>query len=301
MKLIDSKAELIQQQAGLEGVYKQIEICGRTCYKSLDKITEDSAKPFVDRLINSNHTAMLEHGTVYLSYSCIWTGDSFIHKYRENPYSYVVNVARNIKDKKGNFISDFCITTNYRVIIENEWIDDLQYQCEPCEPTKFHHKRYTFKFITNRGVMAELTRHRAFSFSVESTRYCNYSKNKFNNELTFINTNWNYLKTAIYNGVPKFDGDYFEDYLKEAERIYLKLIKDFNWTPQQARQVLPNALKTEICMTGFASDWKHFFDLRYYGKTGKSHPDMELLASKAKDVAEQAGIWNDIMNKRYVN
>jgi thymidylate synthase (FAD) len=67
-------------------------------------------------------------------------------------------------------------------------------------------------------------------------------------------------------------------------------------TPQEARQVLPNALKTEICMTGFASDWKHFFDLRYYGKTGKPHPDMLQLATLMKEEADKHGIWNEISN-----
>lgn len=192
------------------------------------------------------------------------------------------------------------VTMNYRHIVENGWLKDLKYQCEP---TPHHERRYTMRFLTDRGVSHELVRHRVFSFAQESTRYCNYSNNdKFGNELTFIYPSWGYTKTAVqangipYNGVPRFDGDYFEEHLLEAERIYLELIEKFNWTPQQARAVLPNALKTEVCMTGFASDWRYFFDLRYYGETGKPHPDMELLASKARSEFMKAGLWDNIMS-----
>lgn len=262
MKLIESKAELIQQPSGLEGVYKQIELCGRTCYKSEDKITEDSAKGFVDRMIKSNHTAMLEHGTVYLampvetilpsSASC-W--GKYLGKYSKGGIICTVNGKQRV-----------AITTNLRVLVEHGWLDDLKYICEP---TEYHEKRYTLKLTTDRGVSHELVRHRVFSFAQESTRYCNYSKDKFNNELTFIFPHW------LLNR----DHDDFIMALGNTEKYYFTLL-DQGWTPQEARQVLPNALKTEICMTGFESDWKHFLDLRYFEVTGKAHPDMKELATK---------------------
>ena len=109
--------------------------------------------------------------------------------------------------------------------------------------------------------------------------YCNYSKNKFDNEITFIQPCWNCLKTGVYNGVDNFDGDYFEHSLREAELYYFKLL-ELGWNPQQARAVLPNALKTELYMTGFISDWIHFFSLRSnkYGKGG-AHPQADELAT----------------------
>lgn len=125
----------------------------------------------------------------------------------------------------------------------------------------------------------EFVRHRTFSFSQESTRYCNYSKNKFNNELTFIIPCWSYKKTANYNGIDNFDGDYFEHSLMEAEMYYFRLLNE-GWTPQQARAVLPNALKTELIMTGFISDWKHFFDLRC---APSAHPQAQELAIPLKE------------------
>ena len=262
MKLTNPKAVFLPQQEGLEGVYKQIEVAGRTCYKSEDRITEDSTEKFYKMLVNSGHYAMLEHGTIYLDMP-ITPEDA--HKYSVNPYSK----ARVLGNR-------LLVTTNCRVLAENGWLYDLKYLCKP---TEHHEKRYTFKLTTDRGVMIEITRHRVFSYAIESTRYCNYSKSKFNGEVTFITPSW--LQNKAYSE--------FVSALKYAEKYYFTLL-DQGWTPQEARQVLPNALKTEICMTGFESDWKHFFDLRLFGKTGAPHPDIKNLASLIKEAAEEAGI-----------
>lgn len=265
MKLIESKVELIEQQPGLEGMYKQIELAGRTCYKSEDKITEDSAKEFVDRMIKLGHGAMLEHGTVYLNilFSDI-NKESFIEKYGKNKYSKVKYTAWDL---------NVAITTNLRVLVENGWLDDLQYACEP---TEYHEKRITARFTCDRGVSHEIVRHRVMSFAQESTRYCNYGKDKFDNELTFIHPSWSLAKMHEED----YRGDRFIDTLHEIEKQYLYLIEN-GWLPQQARQILPNALKTEIVVTGFESDWKHFFKLR---TAGAAHPDMRKLAVELKEL-----------------
>lgn len=109
----------------------------------------------------------------------------------------------------------------------------------------------------------------------ESQRYCRYSSNKFNNELTFIQPCWNYLKTDLYNGVDNFDGDYFEHSLREAEVYYFKLLEQ-GWKPEQAREVLPNATKTELYMCGFNTDWEDFFRLR--DDKQHAHPQAYELA-----------------------
>ena len=172
MKLIKQSFEILDQQCGLEGIYKQIERAGRTCYKSEDKITENSAKEFVDRMIKSGHGAMLEHGTVYLKFNVkdlYIVGEeeylnqqkklnNLINKYSTNKYSIV---------KVNQDYDTAFITTNYRVLVENDWLDDLQYIWEP---TEYHEKRITVKFITDQGILREFTRHRVFSFAVESTR-----------------------------------------------------------------------------------------------------------------------------------
>lgn len=149
MRLCKPSFEIWNQPAGLEGVYKQIEKVGRVCYKSEDKITEDSAKPFVDRMIKSGHGAMLEHGTVYLKVPILAeTSYSTICKYNENPYSKINT------DKLGMM---FYITTNYRVLVENDWLGDLHYMCEP---TEFHERRITVHFVCDRGVSHEFVRHK---------------------------------------------------------------------------------------------------------------------------------------------
>lgn len=288
MQLINQSYEIIPQASGLEGIYKHIEKAGRTCYKSEDKITEDSAEKFVERMINSKHTAMLEHGTVYLKFK--WWQIGKMIKYGLNKYS------KGFKN----------VTTNFRVIIENDWVKDLKHLCEP---TKRHEKRVTVKFTTNQGILREFTRHRVFSFAVESTRYCNYSKDKFGKSLTFIIPDWctyidegesyfhdgicfrtgvsknnNYLGTKSWTKPKKEDNEDswnkqlgFIKYMDFVETTYLKLIS-IGMKPEQARGILPLDTKCDMVMTGFVSDWKHFFDLRALGTTGKPHPQAKELA-----------------------
>lgn len=143
MRLIESKAVLLQQGVGLTGLYKHIEVCGRTCYKSEDKITKTSSEQFVENLIKREHTAMLEHGTVYLKAANSKVDEEWVNKYVLNPYSRVVPYT----DKKG--VNYWGVTTNLRVIHENNWYDDLKLRCNP---TEHHEKRYTFKLTTDRGV-----------------------------------------------------------------------------------------------------------------------------------------------------
>lgn len=275
MKLIKPNVVILEQQSGLDGMYKQIELAGRTCYKSEDKITEDSAKAFVDRMIASGHGAMLEHGTVYLAIPKTTYAPEAINTYLHNPYSRVNECNEFIfTDKYGDKVSAWCVTTNYRVLVENDCLEDLEFFCEP---TKFHEKRITVKWTCDRGISHEFVRHRVFSFAMESTRYCNYSKDKFGKEVTFIEPIWYENSNDIVKTI-------FQTDLKSFELSYMSLLQA-GLTAQQARQVLPNALKTELVMTGFESDWKHFFSLRSpkYGAKGV-HPDAAYLADKLYDM-----------------
>lgn len=261
MKLIESKVEVIEQQPGLEGVYKQIELAGRTCYKSEDKITEDSAKGFVDRMINSKHGAMLEHGTVYLSVPKEETEIIGFHGWCQ--YSKVRSDL--VMEEPCNWL----ITTNMRVLVEHDRLRDLKYICEP---TERHEKRITARFTCDRGVSHEIVRHRVMSFAQESQRYVGYDKDKFGNEVVFIKPHW-------YEEEFPACLTWIES-LKESEKKYLELRKA-GLKPQDARGVLPNATKTEIVVTGFESDWEHFFSLRSpkAGAQG-AHPDIAKLADE---------------------
>ena len=274
MKLIKPSVKIIKQEEyDLNHIFKFIELAGRTCYKSEDKITEDSAKEFVDRMIKSGHGAMLEHGTVYLTIPNKNVSRSLlIYNYEMNPYSKVIWTNDNVY-----------ITTNYRVIIENNWNDLLKYITAP---TEFHIKRTTVKFICDRGVSHEFVRHRVFSFAQESTRYCNYTKDKFNNELTFIIPCWfKWDEQTIHQGDFEKSGSGSEDSglyinsLLNSEQCYKYLIKE-GWKPQDARAILPSSLKTELIMTGFNSDYQHFFKLRC---APNAHPQAKELADMLKD------------------
>lgn len=258
----------------LSSVYRQIEIAGRTCYKSEDKITDMSAKEFVERMVKSGHGAMLEHGTVYLLLNMASRQQYF--KYCSNPYSVANSTG---EAEKGTWLG--FVTTNYRVLVENNWLDDLQYICEP---GKEHEKRVTVKFVCDRGVSHEFVRHRVFSFAQESTRYCNYSKDKFGNELTFIIPSWLYYEEQQFTDkndsscsirTDLSEHEYFIDLLLEAERTYNFLVQYCGWKPQQARAVLPNSLKTELIMTGTIEQWKGFFVLR---DAPSAHPQARELA-----------------------
>lgn len=284
MKLINPSVELLIQEESLEGIYKQIERVGRTCYKSENKITEGSARPFVERMINSKHYAMLEHGTVYL-YIPHCTEE--VAKYTSNEYSSVYF------ENEGKLDNDSCIlnayiTTNYRVIIEHGWEDDLKYLCKP---TKYHSKRICLKLITSIGVSREFNRHRVNSMAEQSTRYCNYSKDKFGGEVTFVKPEWSKLPLGNYS-IKNYPNGYLEcnpadrelvNFLMNAEYFYMNLIKR-EWKPQQAREVLPLCTATEVVYTVFEDDLKHFFDLRYREVTGKAHPNAKQVATMAHDL-----------------
>jgi thymidylate synthase (FAD) len=156
MRFIDSSYEIIEQPPGLIGVYKQIERAARTAYKSEDRITEDSAKRMVDMLCKQNHGAALEHGTIYLKklYADYEAMDHGCSKYIRNPYSKVIK-------KEDKECCNAYITTNARVIFENGWENDLQYICEP---TEYHKKRITVKFVCSIGICREILRHRRFKY-----------------------------------------------------------------------------------------------------------------------------------------
>lgn len=293
MKLIESSVQIIEEK----DPYKMIELAGRTCYKSEDKITENSAKEFVDRMIKLGHGAMLEHGTIYLRIRETVNGNIppamlYWRHLTNSTYSKVIYKIEDSHPYEGNY-GVLYITTNLRVLVENNRLDDLQYQVEP---TEYHEKRITARFICDRGVSHEFVRHRVFSFAQESQRYCNYNKDKFNNELTFIKPTWSNIPTGDYT---YWDGDWCDiDNMKIQLPSDNGIADNFLWClnnagmqyrllinkglkPQEARAILPNATKTELVMTGFESDWEHFFELRC---SGAAHPDARKLADELKSL-----------------
>ena len=278
MKIERPQHEIWLQKPGELGIYQQIERAGRVCYKSENNTTNDSAKPFVDRMIQSEHYAMLEHGTVYLV-----CNHGELPFYTNNKFSRYHTIAG----------TDY-ITTNLRVLAENKALDDLKYLSDYEEGK--HELRITVHFTTQIAITREYNRHRANSMAEQSTRYCNYSKNKFDNEITINLPTW--VEEEGYNGSQEKEDYRLEDMCADiaegraqewskldtwifanqaAEYAYMKLI-EAGCKPQEARAILPLDCNTELVHTAFISDWKHFFDLRALGTTGAPHPDAKVLA-----------------------
>lgn len=186
MQAIKAYTQIFKDFEG-QKVLQKLELVGRTCYKSEDKITEDSAAKFVAGLIKRGHEAMLEHVSI------------------------------------------------------------------------------TVKFVTDRGISHEIVRHRLASYAQESTRYCNYSQDKFGHELTFI------IPDFLEYGSEGFK--LWKDEMKQVEKTYFAML-EAGHTPQEARSVLPNSLKTELVMTANLREWRAFFKLRAANSTGSAHPQM---------------------------
>ena len=287
MRLVKQREEYIYQEPTIIGAFKMVELAGRISYKSEDKITEDSWLKFAKMLKEKGHLSPFEFGTIYLTIevgSPLYDED-YIEKmdsilfYGNNPFSKTIEEPN--EDKTGRF---YYITTNLRVLLENNRLYDLKYSTEIIN----HLPRYCFRLILSRDISHEFVRHRSMSLMQESSRYCNYSKGKFNNECTFIIPVWleHELKGGSYNDdsnkIADIDNQTTRNFLfslSDSEEYYFDLIRD-GWQPQQARQVLPNALKTELMMCGFESDWHHFFDLRC---SPAAHPSARQLAEAIRE------------------
>ena len=265
MNLVESSTQILQQDGGsIASMIKFITKVGYTCYKTNKEITDEVAAKFVDGLIKSGHGAILEHGTVFLAIPAEKMKNEQVSRIVSNLISY--HLWTRYTEKVMNDKMYLIIITNFRVIVENnlqQFMKDYWYI-----PTQDERKcRPTVKFITDRGVSHEAVRHRTLSYAQESTRYCNYLKEKFGASVTFIQPNW----------IKPEDQTEFEEDCTTIEKIYFKWVNK-GYPAQLSRYFLINGTKTELVITGFADDWQHFFDLRALDKTGPAHPDIKKLA-----------------------
>ena len=296
MRAIEPYAEIVDIDFGVD-VLKKIEWVGRTCYKSTDAITDESAPKFVTGLIKRGHEAMVEHG-------------SFCFEIDYGVYCFMKEVIQYLSDEYG-FKSFMRFTKENRVLMSGnvrawrnlfknmmEWfgIPDCfesfikenpvlfpEYQDEIFAPANIGsirpvgiddlktedefltHCDVTVRFVVDRGISHEIVRHRPASFAQESTRYCNYAQDKFGGQLTFI--------------IPEFfkygshEWKVWKNSMERAEEDYITLIK-CGVSPEKARGVLPTSLKTELIMTATCGEWKHYFGLRACNVTGKAHPQI---------------------------
>ena len=267
MKLIKQSFEFINQtDFSLVGIKKHIERCARVSYKSEDKITDTSYEKFVNMLESRGHDRPLEFGTVHLKL----TIDALDLFHETVTTSKVFNnqwIQWNIEEDSEDNEYYAYMTTNYRyyLVLLNEafWL----FKYLDSNDSEYYPKRYTVHMILDRGVMDEFRTHVGLSHLAESTRYCNYSKHKFNNEVTFIKPCWLNIPLGDY-GIASLCGDnvlglsggarVFVESLLDAEDYYMTLLGE-GWTPQQARSVLPLGIKSELISCGFEDAWRNFF------------------------------------------
>ena len=305
MEFLVAGYEIIDQEPGLEGIYKAAELPGRICYGSQDRIAPGTAEKFVNGLMKSNHGAPLEHGTVYLMAPLQFNYDTkteygALRKYQFNKFSKI-----KVDDDGMMYV-----TTNLRVLFENGWLDDLKYLCEP---TEYHEKRVQVRFTVDRFTGEEFLRHRVASFNRESTRYVLFTKEKFGGgSIKYIVPVWllddvnrkeiEVMKDTTITDFCQSIIDFEEGVgpmtelcawmfaLKACEWSYCTLTNQFGWKAEQARTVLPCAISSPLIMTAFVSDWVHFFNLRAIGTTGKPHPQAFELADPLMEEFIERGI-----------
>lgn len=262
MKLIKQSFQFVNQKGfTLKDIYKHIEYCARISYKSQDKITDTSYEKFVNMLESRGHDRPLEFGTVHL-------------KMPESEFRSLIDILTSSRTYNDSWMHykvvetweegyTVYVTTNYRYykLMWNQMITLSKY----FDKTDSEHypKRYTVHMILDRGVMDEFRTHVGLSHLAESTRYCNYSKDKFGNELTFIQPCWD------------IRGTNYIDFLQHAEWGYFRMLKN-GWTPQQARSILPLGIKSELISCGFEDAWENFFKRR---DAPDAHPMAQEIAN----------------------
>lgn len=300
MKLIKQSFEILEQKDfSLVGIKKFIERCGRVCYKSENRITDTSYEKFVNMLESRGHDRPLEFGTVHLKLTLnaldLFQETAVVSKMFNHQW-----IQWDIEEDSEDNEYYAYMTTNYRYYLallnEAPWLSKYLNSND----NKFYPKRYTVHFIISRGIMDEFRTHVSLSHLAESTRYCNYSKDKFDNQITFIKPcwldmhdtdegrevtrNWNFDildGCSIIAEEGEFDDarDAFLTSLNVAEHCYLELLQK-GWTPQQAREVLPLSVKSELISCGFKDAWDNFF----YRRCAKdAHPMAREIATKVRD------------------
>ena len=281
MKLIKQSFEILEQKDfSLIGIKKFIERCGRVCYKSEDKITDDSYEKFVNMLVKRDHTRPLEFGTVHLQ---MYISD--FHKLRD---TLCINNMWNYQWIKYHYVGKLTyVTTNYRYYLAIiKVFPSAENDFDP-QDDELYPKRYTVHFITSRGVMDEFRTHVGLSHLAESTRYCNYDKDRFGSEIACVIPHYcsdltegnSYdLSICKYNLTQSENlSEKSAKWVKsmcQAEQDYMDLIND-GCIAQEARDILPLSVKSELISCGFEDAWSNFF----YRRCAKdAHPMAREIA-----------------------
>lgn len=255
MKFAKTEFSIIEQEKGLTGIYKHIEFINKMLYNSKDKVNENNFYKILYEIVNKGYTSLLEHITIYLySHQEDWdTGND----------GYVIYISDLDHYKKNKYSYFYCgyVTTNLKVLVDNNWLHDLKYLCKP---TKYHKQRKTIKLICDKYIASEFSKQKDFVFDEKQICY--------NDEITFIIPSCTKLKCVDYSHYDGSQQDWFE--LSQGEKTFINICNDIqryyrmlticcDWDYQDVSYILPNSLKTEIIMTGFVSDWKKLLNKNY--------------------------------------
>lgn len=308
-----------QEGYDLQSIYNHVARCARVCYQTIPKTDKESNYDFLKRTvlkgkdinnitrddISNLHLSVFEHGTVHLRIPLnARINDITLDSLIRNKYTKYNLV------KESNGRNYYYVTTNMRVIIENNFNEFLKFIDNDYSHVDFYHKRITISIITDIGCSRELNRHRTHSISEESTRYCRYTANKFGNNISILKLPWidytdntgelerTTYESGFYNDNEIFDVntnviinqfahywnaiDWFLYGIQIANLVYSKCI-EFGWTAQQAREILPLNTKTQLVHTAWEIDWNHFLELRMKESSGKVHPVMKDLAERINE------------------
>jgi thymidylate synthase (FAD) len=307
MKIITPSYEVLDH-LDQESLAVRIELCGRICYKSEDRIDQDSAIPFVTKMAEHGHNSVLEMGVVTLEMTCadeeqviafFLLRPRYLHIDREANRLLITGSIRSFRElllfhPENAVVRTACAFLNGRhpyffkgvlpdaksalfssdssITVRKVELDEVD-QLPP--QSLFKHRHIAVKFIINRAVTHEIVRHRPCSFLQESQRYCRYSDEKFGNEVSFIK--------PMFFAEGSSEYVLWEKAMQETEQLYLKLLETS--TPQAARTVLPNSCKTELIVYANLKEWQHIFSLR---TTKAAEPSMrEVMIPLQEDFQQR--------------
>lgn len=309
IKVVEPSVEFWKQDGyTLDAIWKHIARCARVCYQSVPKNNGETDYGFLVRtlfrgndvsnqLYNTKdvikcHLSVCEHGTVHLKYP------TFMPRAATQATIFIHNRYSITKEHEGYIY----VTTNMRVLIEHNWMDELEF-IDETPNCPYYIPRPTICFITDIGASRELNRHRVNSVSEESTRYCAYDKGKFGNGITVAKLPWipdvdneidfSDYTNGFFNDNEIFNNECIEEQytdnwtavdwffygLQICDLVYRKT-RELGWTAQQAREILPLNTKTQVVHTAFVDDWEHWIALRSNEISGKVHPMMSELAKQ---------------------
>lgn len=313
IKVVEPSVEIWRQEGyDLDAIWKHIARCARVCYQSIPKNNGETDYGFLVRtLFRGNdvanqqyntkdiikcHLSVCEHGTIHLKYPL------FMARAAAQVTRFIHNQYSRTREHEGYIY----VTTNIRVLIEHNWMDELEF-IDYNDNCPYYISRTTVSFITDIGASRELNRHRANSVSEESTRYCAYDKAKFGNGITVAKLPWipdvdpedegHDYNEGFFNDIEIWDNECIEEQytdnwnavdwflygLQICDLVYRKT-RELGWTAQQAREILPLNTKTQVVHTAFDDDWNHYIDLRSNGVSGAPHPMAKALADKVDNL-----------------